>query len=338
MKKISIIIPCYNVEDYIDRCINSLIQQTIGIDNLEIILVNDASTDQTLVRLLEYEKQFPESILVINCEKNGRQGTARNIGLTYASADSIAFFDADDWCEPDMYERMYENAIKYNADVVRCKLLRDDGTAIPSRHPENNRLITIQTAQDTSDAIEHPEAWGGNGVICLCKKSLLIDNEIYFPENTSYEDMLWNRLLMVYERSVYTMDEELYHYFINPQSTVLTRNTNRQLEMLDAALLTWEEYNRRGLLELYKDAIEMDFIKSFYMYGLRILAYRFDEPDYQVFLYMIDVMHQLVPDWKNNKYIHHMAPFFRSLLNITDLNPSEEDFNNVMQIIRESKI
>ena len=87
MAIISVIVPCYNVEKYVGRCIDSIINQSIGIDNIELILVNDASTDATLDVLSGYEQMYPESIMVINCEQNGKQGTARNIGMMYSTGE-----------------------------------------------------------------------------------------------------------------------------------------------------------------------------------------------------------------------------------------------------------
>ena len=82
MKKVSVIIPCYNVESYIDRCFNSLVNQTIGMEHLELIFINDESTDCTMEKLLQYEQQYPENIILINFETNQRQGTARNTGYS----------------------------------------------------------------------------------------------------------------------------------------------------------------------------------------------------------------------------------------------------------------
>lgn len=91
MALISIIVPCYNVENYIDRCVSSLVSQTIGIENLEIILVNDASRDNTLFKLYEWEKKYPDSIMVITYDENIRQGGARNVGLSYATSDYYTY-------------------------------------------------------------------------------------------------------------------------------------------------------------------------------------------------------------------------------------------------------
>ena len=94
---------------------------------MELILVDDASTDRTWERIQEIERQYPENIIAIHCDENGRQGRARNIGMSYATSDYIAFVDSDDWVEPDMFEIMLDEMIKNNRDIVYCKFYRDDG-------------------------------------------------------------------------------------------------------------------------------------------------------------------------------------------------------------------
>jgi glycosyltransferase involved in cell wall biosynthesis len=94
--KVSVIIPCYNVEKYIERCLESLERQTIGIGHMEIICVDDASSDGTEDILRSWEKKYPGSIKVVLSERNNRQGAARNIGMQYASGDWVSFVDSDD--------------------------------------------------------------------------------------------------------------------------------------------------------------------------------------------------------------------------------------------------
>lgn len=125
MHEISIIIPRYNVEQCIDRCLKSVTSQTIGLDLLEIILINDASTDNTLDKLYQWEHRFPQNIMVITYEENLRQGGARNIGLTYASGQYIGFADADDWIDKNMYKFLYEKICTLKVDAVRCKFVRE---------------------------------------------------------------------------------------------------------------------------------------------------------------------------------------------------------------------
>ena len=109
MDKISIIIPCYNVEKYIDRCLSSLDDQTYvhnGIGDMELILIDDASTDNTRAKLLLYEAKNPERVIVVSCDTNSGPACARNIAMKYASGDYISFVDADDMADPTMLERM----------------------------------------------------------------------------------------------------------------------------------------------------------------------------------------------------------------------------------------
>ena len=112
MKKITVIVPCYNAVQWLPKCFVSLAEQTIGIEELEIIFVDDASTDkgQTWEMLQEFERAFPESIMIIHLEENMRQGGARNIALQYASGEYISFVDADDFVTKDFLEKVYEKA------------------------------------------------------------------------------------------------------------------------------------------------------------------------------------------------------------------------------------
>ena len=94
-------------------------------DSLEIICIDDASTDDTWEHLQKWEKLLPDQVLLIRQEVNRRQGTARNIGLQYASSEWIAFVDGDDWLEPDYFELLYKPVQKYSCDVVCCDAERD---------------------------------------------------------------------------------------------------------------------------------------------------------------------------------------------------------------------
>ena len=108
MPKLSVIVPVYNAKDKLPRCLDSLLAQTLS--DIEFILVNDASTDGSYDILLDYEKQSPERIIVIDCEVNRRAGGARNTGLDMASGDYIGFVDSDDYILPDMFECLYNKA------------------------------------------------------------------------------------------------------------------------------------------------------------------------------------------------------------------------------------
>lgn len=117
MKKVSVIVPLFNAEKTIEECIDSLINQTI-LDDLEIIIVDDCSTDNSRNIVSRYEAKYPDNILFIKLDKNSGPGNARNIALEYATGEYIGFVDSDDAVQPDMFEKTFEEAVKTGSDYV----------------------------------------------------------------------------------------------------------------------------------------------------------------------------------------------------------------------------
>ena len=111
MPMISVIIPCFNVEQYVRRCVDSVLAQTIGQDNMEVILVDDCSTDHTPEILREYEADYP-CVKTVFYEKNLRQGGARNRGMEVAQGKYLGFVDSDDWIASEMYEKLLSTLIQ----------------------------------------------------------------------------------------------------------------------------------------------------------------------------------------------------------------------------------
>ena len=198
------------MEEFIDRCLISIINQTIDLRHMEIILINDASTDNTLEKLRQWEHKYHDNIILITYNENFRQGGARNVGLSYATGDYIGFVDSDDWIEPDMYEVLIQQMQTGEYDAVNCQLIRDNG--------------------DDKEQSYKPE-WGGIGS-GLYTRGLIFDHNIVFPEHMSYEDNFWGALIAHYAKNTCRVERALYHYYINPQSTVMVRNQIAQLDRM----------------------------------------------------------------------------------------------------------
>ena len=299
MALISIIIPCYNVEKYIDRCMESVVNQTIGIDNLEVILVNDASTDGTLDKLYQWEKKFADNIMVVTYEENLRQGGARNVGLNYASSDYIGFVDSDDWIETTMYEKLYNRIKEENCDVVKGRFIRE---TYPGQYKVD-------------------ECVGEIGSFCtgLYLKKIIVDNKVYFPEKVAYEDNYWSTVLKIYIQREIIIEDIVYHYFVNEQSTVTTRNALHHFDRLDIEIGIVEEYKRRGFFEKYKEELEAQFIQRFYLNTWYIIFLRFDYiPD--ILEDMKKVIFDYFPNYKENPKLRMCNEREKALLRMLDIS------------------
>ena len=331
MAEISIIIPCYNVENYIDRCLDSIVSQTIGLSMLEVITVNDASTDHTLEKLYQWEKRFPETILVISYEENLRQGGARNIGLEYAAGEYVGFVDADDWIEKDMYALLHEKIDSGHYDIVKCKFIREhepnEIDLTPFSHIRQDAEYTFPAkgglyygkVSETGNAGEYGSMCTG-----LYRKNLFADHALKFPEHLAYEDNYLESLLTLFTHRLYIIDKILYHYFINPVSTTTAVNASHQLDRLTIALLTVDAFKQYGAFNLYHDEIEWEFIQKFYLNTWYIIFTRFSYiPD--IFPDMKEKILSLFPDYKLNPYLSQANMREQQLLRLleldTDLSP-----------------
>ena len=117
MPNVSVIVPVYNVEKYIDRCLDSLINQTL--EDIEIIIVNDGSTDDSEKIIKEYIKKYPQKFIYLK-KDNGGLSDARNYAIPYVNGEYLAFLDSDDYIEKETYKKMYELAKKEKSDMVEC--------------------------------------------------------------------------------------------------------------------------------------------------------------------------------------------------------------------------
>ena len=333
MADISVIIPCYNAASYIDRLMTTITSQTIGIDSLEIICVDDASTDDTWKHLQVWEQRYPNNIILIHCDENGRQGTARNIGLSYASTDWISFIDSDDWVELDYFETMYQITTYSEHDVIVCQYARDSSCSISffenRKTDKESRSMLIDTIEKRKLFV-YFQSMGGIAPCKLIRKSILLDHQIFFPENLTYEDNYWAALLHFYVNRIYFVEEKMYHYYINTTSTVLQSNAGHHVDCLTVNCIKWSEWMRRGLLDTYREELEFDFIYTCYLGFLQIILSRFTVPPYSLYLLLKEITLKRVPDYQKNKYIHEgLTKFHLTLLESLSLPLNKTQFSQL---------
>lgn len=262
MPKVSVIIPVYGVEKYIERCARSLFEQTL--DDIEYIFVDDCTPDNSISILRKVLSEYPnreKQVKILRHEKNKGLVQARQTGLKIASGEYIAHCDSDDWVDVHMYEEMYNKAIEEDADVVVCDYVVTNDTSII-------KTINACHAKSAKQLIENclfqRDPWS------LCNK--LFNRKVYYnieyPQGAMGEDMattiqlLWNCKTLSYINKPY------YQYFYNSESItkVCTRNSciNKfnQLSLNTTILMNFIKNNK--LDTEFKDALVVykNFIRS----------------------------------------------------------------------------
>ncbi|MCM1295539.1 MAG: glycosyltransferase [Muribaculaceae bacterium] len=265
MKKISVVVPCYNVSEYLDQCMEHLLNQTIGLENIEIILVDDASTDNgaTLQVLKRYEQQFPDTIILIPLEQNVRQGGARNIGISYASGEYLMFCDADDWLAYQAMEILYNIAKEKDADVVEhpYKMVYDTSDSGEYIQQGNGSYLRIMDPENIKRhyLIADMENFTLGCWNKLYRMSLIKDNDIQFAPHLICEEPSFTLPVRLYEKKHVYVDAVLHYYLQRPTNTVNSDWNIHKFDNLQVWLILIEDVADRGFMKTYSDELEFMF-------------------------------------------------------------------------------
>lgn len=225
---VSIIVPIYKSSEYLTKCVDSLISQTLR--EIEIILVNDSSSDPLDDRICKAYVSKDRRIKYLIHEKNKGQGGARNTGIINASASFVGFVDSDDWVEVDMFEKLYR-AIEYKkSDISQCFFREHLGTKSKIR-----RLKKFKKQEDFLNAT-NVLVWNK-----LFRKALFIENNIFFPEGHSHEDTATLPRLIYFVNSMARVKEPLYHYMVTREGAT-TANYSRIFSDHSAAFTTLKKF------------------------------------------------------------------------------------------------
>ncbi len=341
MKKISVIIPCYNVENHIDRCISSIESQTIGISDIELILVDDASDDNSYIKLKTWEEKYPDDIILIQHESNHGQSTARNTGLLHSSCDYIAFIDGDDWVDPLYLERMYKIAVTESCDLIQCGFIRETAASPVIADSSNTvaekncEIINIESEEIRKTILTNKKV-SSNAPFKLIKKTLLTDNQIFFYDGLKYEDIAFGILLSMYSQKLCILPDKMYHYRVNESSTVLKKNESYHIDLISVWINLWSELNARGFYLTYKDEFELEFVYSCIMIFWKILALRFDNAPYSYYKLLCSLSKNFIPDIQNNTYINHgsLGELHMLLLSSVLKEVDNNDFHRILENIK----
>lgn len=219
--KVSIIIPVYNVEKYIRKCLDSVVNQTLR--ETEIILVNDGSKDASGVICQEYADRYPN--ISYFYQENAGSAAARNCGLDHAQGEYVGFVDSDDWIEPDMYEKLYETAkANQDTDIVMCRVFEEEcpgsreyifpREGFYNKEQIKKEIIPYMFPAVTSKGNFRNIRW--SNVIRLFKRKLIAENLIRSCEGVSNgEDLGFLAECTLHASTYYYLPEALYHNVVN---------------------------------------------------------------------------------------------------------------------------
>ena len=308
-KLVSIIIPIYNAEKYLNKCLDSVCNQTYS--NLEIILIDDGSNDRSLFFCKEREK-IDHRIRVISKQNEG-QGKARNIGLEMMTGEYALFVDSDDYINLDMVRYLLEVAENYGADMVQCLYEEVEET----QKIDYTRRIEYQNKKIRVENRNH------RGLLCyytadiipvnkLIHKSLLVENR--FPEGVFYEDKhLMFRLRHQAKKIVY-VDEPLYYYVQSSNSTMRNKLDEKRIKssfIVADDLLTFCEKNQ--LREDYDSELS-----GYYRKLLSIYFQTYQNNEFEAFnMKALEEIKKYLPELKKNKYI---TGIYRILVCLNSIN------------------
>ena len=307
MKRVSVIIPCHNAVQWLPKCFLSLVNQSMGMNDIELIFVDDASEDagRTWEMLQDFERAYPESIMAIQLAENMRQGGARNVALTYATGEYIAFVDADDFVREDFLKKAYEIARSTDADMVQFEyeLYTERLGNVPSgRKIERESICLENIAQRQRFLVEEKITYG-----CwnkLYRRELIARAGVKYAEHVIYEEPLFVYPLLFFGKRFEIVPDVFYYYRQNLTGTM--RSDMKQLETLkmhaQVQLDVWNFMKTTEFWQDYYEEIKLYFLHTYLYETLLFAAQReFSLPE-SFIRELTDTVKSEVSDYTSSQY------------------------------------
>lgn len=217
--KISVIVPIYNAQKYLHRCVDSILNQTFT--DFEVLLINDGSTDQSPAICDEYAKR--DSRVRVFHKENGGVSSARNVGLQNMKGEYSIHCDSDDWIEKDMFEGLIQTALSSKADMIICNYFHDNNNQKISYPQKPLSCNSLDIIRDILEGRLH-----GSTCNKLIRNELIIQHAISFNEQVNYcEDVLFIVQVLLKSKEITYLDKTYYHYCFNDQSITNKANLSQ---------------------------------------------------------------------------------------------------------------
>ena len=248
--KVSVCIPVYGVEKYIEKCARSLFEQTMR-DGLEFVFVNDCTPDKSIEILEQLLSEYPhrkEQTKIINLPENGGVGRARRIAIENCTGEYIIHCDPDDWVGLDMYEKMYNAAKENDADMVYCDFIKEESNGSSTRSNTGSTQSAIEIQKDMIGALTRGYLWNRMYRSEIAQR----DYSEVCPKDINYtEDLMRNIFSLNYTDKIIKVSEALYHYRENPASISFQKANFLAKNLWDGFLIIEKHFKD----DKYKDAV-----------------------------------------------------------------------------------
>ncbi len=302
MIKVSVILPVYGVAAYIEKCAQSLMNQTL--QEMEFLFVDDHGPDNSIELLKQTLKGQPreKQFQILTPEHNLGAGMARNYAIPEAKGEYIAFVDSDDWIEPDMFETLYNEAKKQNnADLCYCQEYKDYTDGTPSIILKNPIVEPGEfTYEKKAFFLTHYVSYF---TTFLFKRSFIAQHAVRYPEDRSADDSFFLACALMTAKSIARVDAPFYHYLIRPGSVCTTKDSVKYKKRLTvfSKLLTYAK--EQAVYNELKQELDFLYIKKGYISSLVNYVVNALEPRKEVFAEIYQALLAEVPDYKKNVYL-----------------------------------
>ena len=306
MVKVSVILPVYGVAEYIVKCTQSLLAQTL--DDLEFLFVDDHGPDNSIALLRQTIEGHPRAsqFRVLTPEHNLGAGMARSFAIPEAKGEYIAFVDPDDTIEPDMMEVLYQKAKSIDADICCCQMQKC--------FPDGSVGDLLENPYIAEGSISHESrAYVLTHYVSLFasmiyKREMIIANGIRFPEDRAADDSYFVSCVWMKAQSVAYVNRPLYHYLIRPGSVTTTKQSDKYKKRLAVFGKLLDYAKEQGVYAEYKPEIDYMYLKKGYLSSVANYIRNSSSPKQTTYNEIYEELVRLIPDYQENAYLkHHFA-------------------------------
>lgn len=301
MTKVSVILPVYGVAQYIEKCAQSLLDQTL--QEMEFIFVDDHGPDNSidLVKQLISGHSREEQFVFLRPENNMGAGMARTYAIPFAKGEYLAFVDSDDWVEPDMFEALYNEAKQQGgSDLCFCQITKDYTDGQPSEILKNPDIPSGVMSEETKRYfLTHYVSMFSTYIY---RREMVERGKIHFPESRSADDSFFITSALILAKSMAHVDRPFYHYMIRPGSVTTTKDSVKYRKRLATFSSLMDYLKAQGVYEAYKPEIDFIYLKKGYFSSVFNYVSNSSEPKKQTVKEIHSELLRMIPNYRNNTY------------------------------------